>query len=82
MARPRLSRLKTKWIGLKRGDPHGDFARDEGVSSLEIAYDHLVVTGVLPHGTKIAPRSIEDAENLIEWLEGWRVEELRKAEVD
>jgi len=69
-----------KWIGLKRGDPHGDFTRDEGVSSLECNYDHLRVVGVLPHGTKIAPRSIRDAEHFIEWLKDWVIEEKRKAE--
>ena len=60
-----------KWIGLKR---------DEGVSSLEINYDHLRVVGVLPHGCKIAPCSIEDAERFREWLKNWIDEEKRKDE--
>jgi hypothetical protein len=31
----------------------------------------LQVTGVLPHNYKFEPASIEDAEMLIEYLEGW-----------
>lgn len=40
-------------------------------SSLFFEKEHLVVSGVLPHGTYLAPETIEDAEKLINWLTKW-----------
>ncbi len=47
---------------------------DESVSSLEWSSKHpttLTIIGNLPHGAKVAPRSTEEAEQMIDWLEGW-----------
>lgn len=32
----------------------------------------LTVTGVLPHGTQIEPKTRADADKLIEWLQAWK----------
>jgi len=34
----------------------------------------LQVIGVLPHGYKFQPASIEQADRLIEWLEHWKAQ--------
>lgn len=41
-------------------------------SSLEVSGNKIIVVGGLPHGSEIQPKSKEDADNLIEWLENWK----------
>jgi hypothetical protein len=42
------------------------------VSSLcTIDADHMVVLGILPHGSYITPASIQDAEKLLQWMKNW-----------
>ena len=43
-------------------------------SSLSVSepeHTTLRVLGVIPHGSEIQPRSVEAAQELIKWLEGW-----------
>jgi len=78
--------MTLKWIDIKRAGPQEEIDGQEvGAASLligssEIKYkggpDFLEVSGGLEHCAKIAPRSIADAEKLIEWLKGWIAEQL------
>lgn len=41
-------------------------------STLTAHDKHLKVVGVLKHGTMVEPKTIEDADNLIQWLKDWK----------
>ncbi len=56
-----------------------DLRRGEEVSSLRVKADGLIVVGELPHGIEIAPRSVEAADAMILWLEGWKGRQAKKA---
>lgn len=45
------------------------------VSSLAIYPDSLQVIGAIPHCETITPKTIKDADRLIEWLQTWKKEE-------
>jgi len=62
----------SKFIDIHHIKQEHDILPEEGHnSSLHICLDGLKILGVLPHGGKIEPKTIHDADTLIEWLKQW-----------
>jgi hypothetical protein len=63
--------MALKWIDLM--DTSGR------ASSLEISEHATIrVTGGLEHNSKIFPKTVQDANNLIAWLERWRNQQQKR----
>jgi len=45
---------------------------DRRTSTLVMEDDFLQVMGELPHGYRFSPKTREDANKMIEWLENWK----------
>ncbi len=60
-----------KWIGIYRKTDRASHVPPDA-TSLQVGPYSLGVVGVLPHGAKIWPRTIRDADQLIQWLEKWK----------